>query len=268
MAGGRQAAARAASLAASPPSTWREHDIGLKCRWPHGHRLPQCPATRPARGVSSPFNAGGPGVSRRLMTLAAGSAMGGPQCGLGATLGPLEKPGGGHEPCSPGQRGPFLHCGYPAITASDVRPGSEPGAFRASRLCQPSCAGTARARGFCAPAAGAGQATGEGALAARRRRGSVQRDRLRGQACYPGRPAVGTGAETARRGLVAAGSSTGSACPLGLPARWVCLPSGGRAGRYVVQAGSARAGLPRQRSTELVRSSGRPGESCPGCLAR
>jgi len=37
---------------------------------------------------------------------------------------------------------------------------------------------------------------------------------------------------------------------------------------YVVQAGSAcprmRAGMPRQRSTELVRSSGRPGESCPG----
>jgi hypothetical protein len=36
---------------------------------------------------------------------------------------------------------------------------------------------------------------------------------------------------------------------------------------YVVQAGSALpagAGLPRQRSTELVRSSGRPGESCPG----
>jgi hypothetical protein len=37
---------------------------------------------------------------------------------------------------------------------------------------------------------------------------------------------------------------------------------------YVVQAGSAcprmRAGLPRQRSTELVRSSGRPGGSCPG----
>jgi len=35
----------------------------------------------------------------------------------------------------------------------------------------------------------------------------------------------------------------------------------------VVQAGSARprmrAGMPRQRSTELVRSSGRPGESCP-----
>ena len=28
-----------------------------------------------------------------------------------------------------------------------------------------------------------------------------------------------------------------------------------------------RAGLPRQRSTELVRSSGRPGESCPGLSA-
>ena len=27
---------------------------------------------------------------------------------------------------------------------------------------------------------------------------------------------------------------------------------------------AVRAGLPRQRSTELVRSSGRPGESCPG----
>ena len=41
---------------------------------------------------------------------------------------------------------------------------------------------------------------------------------------------------------------------------------------YVVQAGSAarevREGLPRQRSTGLVRSSGRPGESCPGLAAR
>ena len=54
----------------------------------------------------------------------------------------------------------------------------------------------------------------------------------------------------------------------GFPAR-----SGGARHRvfslYVVQAGSARGrgrrpGLPRQRSTELVRSSGRPGESCPG----
>ena len=42
--------------------------------------------------------------------------------------------------------------------------------------------------------------------------------------------------------------------------------------RYVVQAGSAcrtgAAGLPRQRSTGLVRSSGRPGDSCPGFAAR
>ena len=73
---------------------------------------------------------------------------------------------------------------------------------------------------------------------------------------------------------------------------WRCGPAAGmrkfRAGRwpsaarsrvpvtrvfslYVVQAGSAcprvRAGLPRQRSTGLVRSSGRPGESCPGLSA-
>jgi len=41
---------------------------------------------------------------------------------------------------------------------------------------------------------------------------------------------------------------------------------------YVVQAGSARprvrAGLLLQRSTGLVRRSGRPGESCPGLSAR
>ena len=41
---------------------------------------------------------------------------------------------------------------------------------------------------------------------------------------------------------------------------------------YVVQAGSARprvrAGLPRQRSTGLVRRSGRPGDGCPGLSAR
>ena len=40
---------------------------------------------------------------------------------------------------------------------------------------------------------------------------------------------------------------------------------------YVVQAGWARprvrAGLLLQRSTGLVRRSGRPGESCPGCQA-
>jgi len=41
---------------------------------------------------------------------------------------------------------------------------------------------------------------------------------------------------------------------------------------YVVQPGSARprvrAGLPRQRSTGLVRRSGRPGDGCPGLFAR
>ena len=49
-----------------------------------------------------------------------------------------------------------------------------------------------------------------------------------------------------------------------VPATWVFS-------LHVVQAGSARGrgrrpGLPRQRSTELVRSSRRPGESCPGFL--
>lgn len=134
--------------------------------------------------------------------------MGRPQCGRGATPGPLAEPGGGHEPCSPGQRGPLLRGGHPAITASAVRPGGSPGAPRAARLCQPSCAGTIRTRGSCVrgacvPAGGTGPATGERSLALRRRRGFVQRVRLRGQARYPGRPAVGPGAETAGRGLVA-----------------------------------------------------------------
>jgi len=129
-----------------------------------------------------------------------GSAMGRPQRRPGATLGALEEPGGGYEPCSPGQRGPFLHCGRPAITPGSVPPRSEPGAFRACRLSQPSRAGTARVPGFCARA---GPATSEGALAPRRGRGPVRRGRLCGQARYPGRPAVGTGTETTGRGLVA-----------------------------------------------------------------
>jgi len=151
--------------------------------------------------------------------------MGRPPGGRGAPSGPLEEPGGGHEPCSPGQCGPFLRCGYPAITASDVPPGCGPGAFRSARLCQPSCPRTARARGFCVPARGAGQATGEAALAPCRRRGFVQRDWLRGQARYPGRPAVGAGAETAGRGLVAAGSPAESAY-WAFPPRRFALMSG------------------------------------------
>ena len=61
--------------------------------------------------------------------------------------------------------------------------------------------------------------------------------------CRAGTMAVPRAVAGARHpGLLALRSASG----LGLPAWW-------------------RAGLPRQRSTELVRSSGRPGESCPGC---
>ena len=197
-------------MASRPPCTGREPAGQPAGPLADDDRLPQCAATRPARGVSSPFQREWPGVSNRLVTLTVGSAMGRSQCGRGATPGPLEEPGGGHEPCSPGQRGPFLRCGYSAITAGVVRPGGEPGAFRAARLYRPSCPGTARARGFRVPARGADQATGKAALAPCRRRGFVQRDRLRRQARYPRRPAVGAGAETAGRGLVAAGSSAGS----------------------------------------------------------
>jgi hypothetical protein len=114
---------------------------------------------------------------------------------------PLEQPGGGREPCSPGQRGPCVHRGCPANIAGGVRPGREPGSFRAPGLSQPSRARTARAAGFRAPLARAGQASGEGALAPRRH-GAGRRDRLRGQARDSGGPAVGTGAETTRGGLV------------------------------------------------------------------
>ena len=150
------------------------------------------------------FSAGGRALRAGYDASGQDQQMGRPQGGRGATPGPLTKPGGGHEPCSPGQRGPFLRCGYSAVTAGDIRPGGAPGAFRAARLCQPSCAGTARARGFCVPGGGADQATGEGALASCRRRGFVRRDRLRGQTRYPGQPAVGASAETAGRCLVAA----------------------------------------------------------------
>jgi hypothetical protein len=118
---------------------------------------------------------------------------------------PLEQPGGGREPCSPGQRGPFVHRGCPANTAGGVRPGSEPGPFRAPRLSRPSRAGAARAAGFRAPLARAGQAGGEGALASRRRCGAARRARLCGPACDSGGPAVGAGAKTTRRGLVTTG---------------------------------------------------------------
>src|SRR6266702_8275110 len=78
------------------------------------------------------------------------------------------------------------------------------------------------------------------------------------------------GASALRRGwLAGAGAGCGHA---GAPPGRECSCPGGPWWRgclvawsfsiYVVQAGSARAGLPRQRSTELVRSSGRPGESC------
>jgi len=64
------------------PNSWRGHDGGLECCWPHGYRLPQCAATWPARGVSSPFQRG---WSRRFASVNAasrpGSAMSGPQCG-------------------------------------------------------------------------------------------------------------------------------------------------------------------------------------------
>jgi len=190
-------------MASRPPCTGREPAGQPAGPLADDDRLPQCAATRPARGVSSPFQREWPGVSNRLVTLTVGSAMGRSQCRRGATPGPLEEPGGGHEPCSPGQRGPFLRCGHSAITAGVVRPGGEPGAFRAARLYRPSCPGTARARGFRVPARGADQATGKAALAPCRRRGFVQRDRLRRQARYPRRPAVGSGAETAGRGLVA-----------------------------------------------------------------
>jgi hypothetical protein len=118
---------------------------------------------------------------------------------------PLEQPGGGREPCSPGQRGFFLHRGCPANTACGVHPGSEPGPFRAPRLSRPSRAGAARGGGIRAALARAGQASGEGALAPRRRRGAGRRDQLCGPACDSGWPAVGTGAETTRRGLVTTG---------------------------------------------------------------
>jgi len=61
------------------------------------------------------------------------------------------------------------------------------------------------------------------------------------------------------------------------PGRWpfcgaVAVPVTRVFSPYVVQAGSARpgvrAGLLLQRSTGLVRRSGRPGESCPGLSAR
>jgi hypothetical protein len=119
---------------------------------------------------------------------------------------PLEQPGGGREPCSPGQRGPLVHRGCSANTASGVRRGSEPGPFRAPRLSRPSRAGAARAAGFRAPLAQTGQASGEGALAPRRRRGAARRGRLCGPACDSGWPAVGTSAKTTRRGLVTTGS--------------------------------------------------------------
>jgi len=118
---------------------------------------------------------------------------------------PLEQPGGGREPCSPGQRGPFVHRGCPANTASGVHLGSEPGPIRDPRLSRPSGAGAARAAGFRAPRARASQAGGEGALAPRGH-GAARRDRLCGPACDPGWPAVGTRAETTRRGLVTVGS--------------------------------------------------------------
>jgi hypothetical protein len=124
--------------------------------------------------VSSPFRERPRRFAPVKWRLWPGLAMGGPRCRSGVTLGPLEEPGGGHEPCSLGQRGPFLRRGCPAITTGGVRLGGEPCAFRASRLSQPSCAGTARARGLCAPAARAGQIAGEGALGPRRRRGSVR----------------------------------------------------------------------------------------------
>jgi len=174
---------------------------------------------------------------------------------------PLEQPGGGREPCSPGQRGPFVHHGCPANTASGVHPGSEPGPVRAPRLSRPSRAGAARAAGFRAPPARAGQASGEGALAPRRRRGPARRDRLCGPACDPGWPAVGTGAKATRRGLV----TTGSLPP----------PTGDHAperahGRRRVRHESR----PGRRGTfgcsGAIRSAGRPGgragvrRACPG----
>ena len=119
---------------------------------------------------------------------------------------PLEQPGGGREPCSPGQRGPLVHHRCPANTAGGVRLGGEPGPLRAPRFSRPSRAGAARAAGFRAPLARAGHASGGGALAPRRRRGAARRDRLCGPPCDSGGPAVGTGAKTTRRGLVTTGS--------------------------------------------------------------
>ena len=73
-----------------------------------------------------------------------------------------------------------------------------------------------------------------------------RRDLGEGRLRFRGGGGVVPGAAAGARhpGLLALRSASG----LGLPARW--------------------AGLPRQRSTELVRSSGRPGDSCPGFAAR
>jgi hypothetical protein len=83
-------------------------------------------------------------------------------------------------------------------------------------------------------------------------------------------------------GFTAAGACWGGRLPdAGMgnsaPGRWpfcgaVAVPVTRVFSPYVVQAGSARprvrAGLLLQRSTGLVRRSGRPGESCPGLSAR
>ena len=75
-----------------------------------------------------------------------------------------------------------------------------------------------------------------------------------------------------RPGVLAAGmlKSRAGWLTTALPARFR-VPATWIFSLHVVQAGSARGrgrrpGLPRQRSTELVRSSRRPGESCPGFL--
>ncbi len=89
-----------------------------------------------------------------------------------------------------------------------------------------------------------------------------------GGSCYGVAPVRVAGPRSVAAGGLAAGMAEFRAGAMVVVRRGLRVPVTRVFSLYVVQAGSAcprmRAGLPLQRSTGLVRSSGRPGESCPG----